>query len=46
MNDDEFMCEIIKEEHVNYNISFKIVIIGDAGRYIFKYKLSILFRRR
>jgi len=39
--DDNIQFEVLPEDHNGYDLSFKVIIIGDSGKYTF-YHLSKL----
>ena len=38
-NNDKQECEILPEDYPNYDLNFKIIVIGDAGIYIYLMKV-------
>ena len=35
MKDYEFTYELLPEDHGNYDLSFKLIVIGEPGLYLF-----------
>ena len=33
MEDDEIQCRVIKNAKIDHHISFKLVVVGNAGKY-------------
>ena len=40
MNDNEFKCELLPEDYLNYDLTFKLIVIGESGIKLLFIKVS------